>query len=97
MAGRDDVILDVHTEVTGLRTTVTDLINTVGHLKEEVSELMAVRDGGVYGESYAADHGPAVRAKYFEGYARSTDENGRRITELEANVAEMASIQTNCR
>ena len=102
MAGRDDVILDVNTEVTSLRTIVTDLLNTVGRLSTDVSGLMAVRDGGVYGESCGTDQGPAVRARLFEGYARPNDDNGRRITELidqvlglEATLAEMTTIQTN--
>ena len=77
MAGRDEVIIDVQNEITGLRTTVTNLLETVGPLKADVSGFMPVRDGGVYGDSYADDQGPAVRASHFEQYARTTDDNRR--------------------
>ncbi len=49
-----------------LRDTVITLTRTVSRLEREVTGLMASHDGGVYGEDYAADRGPAVRAKYFE-------------------------------
>ena len=54
---------------------------------------------GVYGEDYAADRGPAVRAQYFE---EANDDHRRRMAELleqvtglEATMAEMGSIQTS--
>ena len=97
IAARGDLLIDVE----GLSSTVTDLIESVGRLTTDVSGLMASDDGGVYGEDYAEDRGPAVRARFFEGYARANDDNGRRITDLidlvaglEATMAEMATIQT---
>ena len=48
-------VIDVEEELRGLRTMVTDLIERVAHLNQDVSGLMAERDGGVYGETYATD------------------------------------------
>ena len=94
MASRDELLVNVQV----LRTTVTDLIQTVAdmnsRLTTDVSGLMASGDGGVYGEDYAADRGPAVWARFFE---ESNDYNVRRmavftdqVTQLEATLAEMA-------
>ena len=97
MATRDDLLIDVE----GLRAIVENLIGNVSRLTTDVSGLMATHDGGVYGEGYADDRGPAVRARFFEEYARTNDEHGRRMTflndqvaGLEATMAEMATIQT---
>ena len=43
-----------------LRDTVITLTRTVSRLETEVTGLMASHDGGVYGEDYAADRGPAA-------------------------------------
>ena len=74
-AARDGLLIDVE----DLRTIVNHLSDAVTHLRTDVAGLMAYRDGGVYGESYADDSGPAVRARLFEENARSTIS---RITEL---------------
>ena len=37
-------IIDVEQELSGLRTMVTDLIDRVSHLNQDVSGLMADRD-----------------------------------------------------
>ena len=60
---------------------------------------MPSHDGGVSGEDYAADRGPAVRARFFEeandSNLRRTAELTEQMTQLEATMAEMASIQTD--
>ena len=48
-------IIDVETELSGMRTMVTELVDRVAHLNQDVSGLMATRDGGVFGETYATD------------------------------------------
>ena len=80
---------------------VTDLIERVAHLNQDVSGLMAERDGGVYGETYATDRGPAVRALFFERLERANDEHVRRTSMLndqmagvEATMGTVAEIQT---
>ena len=95
-------VIDVEMELNGLRTMVTVLVDRVAHLNQHVSGLVAASDGGVYGETYATDRGPAVRAMFYEQYVRSNDENGRRTTMLidqvaglEATMAAVASIQTS--
>ncbi len=62
---------------------------------------MAASDHGVYGETYATDRGPAVRASFFEQNVQATEENARRTTllndkvaGLEATIAELTGIQT---
>ena len=61
--GQQEQLIDVQNEIAGLTFTVTDLINSVANLKSDMTGLMATRDGIVYGEAYADDAGPAVRAK----------------------------------
>ena len=85
-------------DIEALRATVTNLTEAVSRLTIDVAGLMASHDGGVYGDDYAADRGPAVRARFFE---EANDYNVRRmaelteqVTQLEATMAEMASIQT---
>ncbi len=94
-------VIDVENELSGLRTMATDLGERVAHLNQDVSGLMAARDGwdGVYGETYATDRGPAVRA--IEHQVRANDETERRTTlltdqvaTLEATLAEITGIQT---
>ncbi len=80
MAASD--VIDVEEELRGLRTMVTDLIDRVSHLNQDVSGLMADRDGGVYGETYATDRGPAVRALFVERLERANDEHVRRTSML---------------
>ena len=94
-------IIDVEDELRSLRTTVTDLIESVAHLTQDLAGLMAERDGGVYGVTYATDRGPAVRALFFELNASATQENARRasmlhdqVAGLEATIAELTGIQT---
>ena len=103
MDGDDVELVDVvHDEINSLRTTVTNIVQTVGRLETEVSGLMATSDRGVYGEAYAEDQGPAVRAKFFVQVARSNEDNGRRtreltehVSELEATMALMSSTITD--
>ena len=78
MASAD--VIDVEEELRGLRTMVTDLNDRISHLNKDVSGLVADRDGGVYGETYATDRGPAVRALFFEQNVRANEENARRTT-----------------
>ena len=74
MAGRDEEEIPVlQNEISELRTTINSLADHVTSLQENVASLttdvkglMATGDGGVYGESYADDRGPAVRALIFE-------------------------------
>ncbi len=111
-------VIDVEGELNGLRTTVTELVASVAHLRqivntttehvsglmaasESVSGLLAEHDHGVYGETYATDRGPAVRALFFEQNVRATEENARRtillndqVAGLEATIAELTGIQT---
>ena len=94
-------IIDVETELSGIRTMVTELVDRDVHLNQDVSGLMAARDGGVYGETYATDRGPAGRAMFFEQQVRATAETTRRTTllndqvaGLEATIAELTGIQT---
>ena len=101
-------VIDVELELNGLRTTVTELVDRVAHLDqivitttENVSGLMAASDHGVYGETYATDRGPAVRAMFFEQNVSATEENARRtlllneqVAGLEATIAELTGIQT---
>ena len=97
-------VIDVELELNGLRTTVTELVESVAHLNQMVinmSGLMAANDGGVYGETYATDSGPAVRALFFERNVRATEDNARRtsllndqVAGLEATIAELTGIQT---
>jgi hypothetical protein len=94
-------VIDVEMELNGIRTMVTELVDRVAHLNQDVSGLMAASDGGVYGETYATDRGPAVRALFFEQNVRANEENARRTTllndqvaGLEASIAELTGIQT---
>ena len=60
---------------------------------------MSTHGGGAYGEDYAADGGPAVRARFLEStsdhHTSRMDEIKEQVTQLEATMAEMASIQTH--
>ena len=94
-------IIDVEEEVIGLRTMVTDLIASVALMNQDLSGLLAERDNGVYGDTYATDRGPAVRALFFERLERANDEHLRRTSMLndqvigvEATMATVAGIQT---
>ena len=100
-AGAGVGIIDVEAEMSGLRTMVADLIERVSHINRDVDGLMAERDGGVYGESYADDRGPAIRALFFERHERANDEHMRRtivlydqVAEIEATMGTVAVIQT---
>ena len=77
-AGAGVGVIDVEEEIRGLRTQVTDLIDRVSLINRDVNGLLAERDGGVYGETYATDRGPAVRAMFFEQQVRANDETTRR-------------------
>ena len=93
--GQNEVLIDVQNEINRFRASVTDLSISVGRLTTDVAGLMALRDGSVYGESYADDDGPAVRAKFFEVCARSNGKHGHTITDLEGNLATLTGITTN--
>ena len=103
MAGRGEVeipvlqneISDIRTTI-GLRTdTVTSLELSVASLLTDVKGLMATGDGGVYGETYANDNGPAVRAKMFEEAIESTIARLRAAEEATTNVITMGQEQAN--
>ena len=94
-------IIDVERELSGLRTTVTDLIASVALMNQDLSGLLAERDNGVYGDTYATDRGPAVRALFFERLERANDEHVRRTSMLtdqvigfEATMVTVAGIQS---
>ena len=94
-------VIDVEEELRGLRTMVTDLIDRVSHINRDVDGLMAERDGGVHGDTYATDRGPAVRALFFERHERANDEHMRRtsmlydqVAGIEATMGTVAAIQT---
>ena len=67
MAGRDEVEIPVlQNEISDMRTTIGLLTDTVTSLElsmasllTDVKGLMATGDGGVYGETYTNDVGPA--------------------------------------
>ena len=86
-------------DIDAFRATVARLVENVGRLITEVSGLMSSHDERVYGEYYAAERGPAVRARFFED---ANDQNERRmaalteqVMQMEATMAEMTSIQTH--
>ena len=95
MAGTNTTMVDIDE----LRTTVTRLAESVSRLTVEVSGLMATHDGGVYGDDYAADGGPAMRARLFEStsdhHTSRMDEIKEQVTQLEATMAEITSIQAH--
>ena len=64
-------VRNIRTTLQGLETTVIDLVQHVQQLKTDMSDLHSRSDGGVHGESYASDSGPAVRAKTFEALAEN--------------------------
>ena len=88
MASRSDAVIpDLQKGITELRTTVDSLTatvttptSTVAPLVDKVKGLMATSDGGVYGDTYAGDYCPAVRAHFVE---QQTD----RIHALEESIA----------
>ena len=59
-------VQELRTSVQGLETSVTSLILNVQQLTTNMRGLLSSADEGVYGEAYATDSGPAVRAKFFE-------------------------------
>ena len=103
MAGRDEVeipvlqneISDIRTTIGLLADTVTSLEMNVASLLTDVKGLMATGDGGVYGETYADDAGPAVRAKMFEEAIDATRRSLRAAEEATANVVTMGYEQAN--
>ena len=103
MAGRDEVeisvlqneISDIRTTIGLLTDTVTSLEMNVASLLTDVKGLMATGDGGVYGETYADDAGPAVRAKMFEEAIDATRRSLRAAEEATANVVTMGYEQAN--
>ena len=95
MASRDEevVIPVLQHEITNMRTRIDSLTDTVTNIKlsvasliTDVKGLMATGDGGVYGETYANDAGPAVRAKMFEEVIQATRASLRAAEEATANV-----------
>ena len=103
MASRDDVeipvlqneISDIRTTIGLLTDTVTSLELSVASLLTDVKGLMATGDGGVYGETYANDNGPAVRANMFEEAIGATRAGLRAAEEATANVITMGQEQAN--
>ena len=61
-------VRELRTMVQGLDTTVTNISLSVQQLTQDMSDLHSRHDGGVYGETYANDSGPAIRAKYYESF-----------------------------
>ena len=75
-------VQELRTNVQGFHTTVNTLTATVTHLSTQMAGLIVSADQGIYGEAYADDDGPAVRAKFFEREARITQEHEKRIVDL---------------
>ena len=59
-------VQELRTMVQGLDTTVTNIGLSIQQLTKDMSDLHVRHDGGVYGETYASDSGPAIRAKFYE-------------------------------
>ena len=94
-------VINVEGEIRGLRTQVTVLIDRVSHINRDADGLRAERDGSGYGDSYATDRGPAVRALFFErlerangGHVRRTSMLNDQVTVIEATMGTVAEIQT---
>ena len=71
MAAADPAEPDLVIEVQAVRDTlasveanVTNLTNTIADMSVKMAGLLASGDQGVWGETYAKDSGPAVRAKH---------------------------------
>ena len=70
-------VQELRTSLQGLDTSVTSRILNVQQLKTDMKDLLSSADGGVYGESYASDSGPAVRAKSFETFVEASRGDAR--------------------
>ena len=64
----------LRTTVLGMETSVANAIHNVQQLTIDMRGLLASADQGVYGESYATDSGPAIRARFFERLSAETQE-----------------------
>ena len=90
-----DEISDIRATLGSLNDTVTNIKLNVASLLTDVKGLMATGDGGIYGETYANDAGPAVRAKMFEEAIEATRRSLRAAEEATANVVTMGYEQAN--
>ena len=76
----------LRTTVLGMESSVANLIHNVGQFTTDMRGLLASADQGVYGESYATDSGPAIRARFFERLTRETEEQAMRLSEFNDNM-----------
>ena len=72
-------VRELRTMVQGLDTTVTNISLSVQQLTQDMSDLHSRHDGGVYGETYANDSGPAIRAKCYESFLEEVRSNLSRL------------------
>ena len=96
MAAADPAEPDLVIEVQTLRDTlasveanVTNLNNTIADMSVKMTGLLASGDQGVWGETYAEDSGPAVRAKMFEEQAQQVHELKDQVQGITAGMAEV--------
>ena len=98
-------VQELRTMIQGLDTTVTNIGLSVQQLTQDMSDLHVRYDGGVYGETYATDAGPAIRAQMFETFVNNTvstinrlrasvDEQERRLIEVHDNTTAHEVQQT---
>ena len=80
-------VQELRTMIQGLDTTVTNIGLSVQQLTQDMSDLHVRHDGGIYGETYATDAGPAIRAKFFESFLTETRST---ISRLNMSVDEQA-------
>ena len=74
-----------------METSVANLILNVQQLTTDMRGLLASADTGVYGESYATDSGPAVRARFFERLSSDSREMRANLDELRGGLEEQAN------
>jgi len=84
-------VQELRTSLQGLDTSVTSLILNVQQIKADMKDLHSSADGGVYGESYAIDSGPAVRAKFFEALSRQVEEMRTNLSRLHVGLEGQAT------
>ena len=68
-------VQELRTMIQGLDTTVTNIGLSVQQLTQDMSDLHVRHDGGIYGETYATDAGPAIRAKFYENFLEQNYKN----------------------
>ena len=89
-------VRELRTMVQGLDTTVTNISLSVQQLTQDMSDLHSRHDGGVYGETYANDSGPAIRAKYYESFLEEVRSNLNRLhTGIQEQTLRLTEVHEN--